>query len=195
MRIRGDSVAGPAVMASSSDDEREREDHVERVIAQWGEVRPDLELAPVAVVARIGRAARYLDAGVEELLGKYGLNRASWDVLAALRRVGPPHRLSPTALYRSVMRTSGTMTHRLGKLHAAGWVRRVADPTDGRSLLVELTPQGRKLVDRVAAEHVANEDRLLAPLTDDERVQLAGLLRKLLVAFEREQAVPPAATG
>lgn len=183
------------MMASSSDDQREREDHVERMIAQWGEVRPDLDLSPVAVVARIGRAGRYLDAGVEELLGKHGLSRASWDVLAALRRMGPPHRLSPTALYRSVMRTSGTMTHRLGKLQAAGWVRRVADPVDGRSLLVELTPRGRKLVDRVAGEHVANEDRLLAPLGDNERTQLASLLRKLLVAFEQEQAVPPAATG
>ena len=50
------------------------------------------------------------------MLGDYGLDRGSWDVLASLRRNGPSFRLSPTALYRDLMRTSGAMTYRLHQL-------------------------------------------------------------------------------
>ena len=165
--------------------------HVDRVIAEWGRQRPDLDLSPVEVVGRLGRAGRYLDDGLERLFAEHGLSRGSWDVLASLRRVGPPYRRSPTDLYRSLMRTSGAMTHRLKRLERDGLVRRVADPADGRSLLVELTAKGRRLVDRLAALHVENEGRLLEPLDEAERAVLAGLLRKLLLGFERRQPVPP----
>ena len=164
-------------------------DHVDGVIEQWARERPELDLAPLAVVARLGRAARFVDDGLEREFERHGLTRASWDVLASLRRTGPPYRLSPTDLYRSLMRTSGAMTHRLKGLERAGLVRRVPDPQDARSVLVELTARGRRLVDEVADVHLANEDRLLTALSGPEREQLADLLRKLLVAFER--ATPP----
>ena len=167
------------------------QDHVARVIAMWERERPDLDLSPVGVVSRIGRAARYLDHGVESVLGAHGLSRASWDVLAALRRVGEPYRLSPTELYRSLMRTSGTITHRLQGLEAKRLVRRSGDPRDGRAALVELTSAGERLVDKVAAEHLANERELLAGLDANERRELSDLLRKLLLSFERAAPVPP----
>jgi DNA-binding MarR family transcriptional regulator len=167
------------------------QDHVARVIAMWERERPDLDLSPVGVVSRIGRAARYLDHGVESVLGAHGLSRASWDVLAALRRVGEPYRLSPTELYRSLMRTSGTITHRLQGLEAKRLVRRSGDPRDGRAALVELTSAGKRLVDKVAAEHLANERELLAGLDANERRELSDLLRKLLLSFERAAPVPP----
>jgi DNA-binding MarR family transcriptional regulator len=167
------------------------QDHVARVIEMWERERPDLDFSPVAVVSRIGRAARYLDDGIESVLAAHGLSRASWDVLAALRRVGEPYRLSPTELYRSLMRTSGTITHRLRRLETKRLVRRSGDPEDGRAALVELTPTGKRLVDRVAAEHLANERELLAGLDASERNELADLLRKLLLAFEHETPVPP----
>ena len=166
-------------------------DHVDRVLAEWAEVRPDLDTAPAAVVARLGRATAYIDAGVNAGLAEFGLTRGSWDVLASLRRNGPPYRLSPTQLYRAVMRSSGAMTHRLFGLERAGLVRRVPDPQDGRGLLVELTRKGVALVDRVAPAHLANERALLAALGEEERQTLVQLLRKLIQGFEREQAVPP----
>ncbi len=132
-----------------------------------------------------------MDAGVNTGLADFGLTREEWDVLASLRRIGPPFRLSPTALYLGLMRSSGAMTHRLAKLEAKRLVKRVADPHDGRGLLVELTRKGVSLVDRVAPRHLANERRLLAVLEDGEQRQLIALLKKLLVSFEDSNAVPP----
>jgi DNA-binding MarR family transcriptional regulator len=166
-------------------------DHVDGVLSQWAAARPDLDTAPVGAIARLGRATAYVDAGVNAKLEEFGLTREAWDVLASLRREDPPHRLSPTRLYQALMRSSGAMTHRLASLERAGLVRRLPDPGDGRGRLVELTRKGVKLVDRVAPAHLANERRLLAPLSDDERRQLTGLLRKLLHAYERDDPVPP----
>jgi DNA-binding MarR family transcriptional regulator len=166
-------------------------DHVDHVLAQWAAARPDWDTAPVAVIARLGRATAYIDAGVNARLSEFGLTRGSWDVLASLRRSGPPHRLSPTQLYLELMRTSGAMTHRLVGLGRAGLIRRIPDPEDGRGLLVELTRKGVALVDRVAPAHLENERTLLDPLSDEEQATLAGLLRKLLSAHEREQPAPP----
>jgi DNA-binding MarR family transcriptional regulator len=148
-------------------------------------------MAPVAVIARLGRATAYIDAGVNARLSEFGLTRGSWDVLASLRRSGPPHRLSPTQLYLGLMRTSGAMTHRLSGLERAGLIRRIPDPQDGRGLLVELTRKGAALVDRVAPAHLENERTLLAPLSDEEQAALINLLRKLLAAFEEERPAPP----
>lgn len=163
------------------------------VRAQWAATRPDLDTTPVAVVARLGRVAAYLDAGVNERLAEHGLTREAWDVLASLRRAGPPYRLSPTQLYFALMRSSGAITHRLAALEGAALIRRVPDPGDGRGLLVELTAKGRRLVDRVAPLHLANERALLSPLSDRDQDALARLLRKLLLAFEHERPAPTSA--
>ncbi len=161
------------------------------MLAQWAEARGDLDLTPVSVIARLGRTTAYIDAGINARLADFGLSRSSWDVLASLRRNGPPYRLSPTQLYRALMRTSGAMTHRLYRLERRGLITRVPDPDDGRGLLVELTPEGVQLVDQVAPAHLANERSLLAALSAEEQIQLANLLRKMLTAFEREESSPP----
>jgi len=153
-------------------------------------VRPDLDTAPLGLVARLGRAAAFVDAGVNAGLARFGLTRESWDVLASLRRAGPPFQLSPTDLYIGLMRSSGAMTHRLAQLESEGLIRRVTDPTDRRSLLVRLTRKGVALVDRVAAQHLDNERHLLASLSSAQQAQLVGLLRELLVSFERDVSVP-----
>ncbi len=143
------------------------------------------------MVARLGRTAAYVDAAVNARLADLGLTRASWDVVASLRRAGPPYRLSPTDLYRALMRTSGAMTHRLAELERTGLIERVPDENDGRGRLVQLTSHGLSVVDRVASLHLDNERELLSPLSDDEQETLARLLRTLLRSFEAAQPSPP----
>ena len=159
-------------------------DHVDRVIEQWGIERPDLDLRPTAIVARLGRAVSFTDQRLESFFAQHGLTRGLWDVLASLRRTGAPFRLSPTELAKELMRTTGTMTGRLAQLQDEGLIRRVPDPADGRGMLVELTAKGRRLVDRLAAEHLANERQILAGISASDQKALAALLADLLKHLE-----------
>jgi DNA-binding MarR family transcriptional regulator len=148
-------------------------DHVDHLIEQWRRELPELDVTPMEVIARISRLSRILEREVDEIYAKAGINRAQFGVLAALRRAGPPYRLSPTDLYNSLLITSGAVTNRIERLTAAGLVRRVPDPNDGRSLLVALTPQGKRLIDRVAARHYEREQALLRALGDGARTSLS----------------------
>lgn len=168
-------------------------DHVEQIIAQWERERPDLDVSPMGVIARISRLSRILERSIEEVYATYGLNQSQFGVLAALRRAGAPYCLSPTDLYSSLLISSGAVTNRLERLTSAGLVSRVPDPSDGRRLLVALTPKGKRLVDKVLKAHVDNERRMLGSLNAKERDALAGFLCKLLVEFE-DDAPPSAAT-
>ena len=166
-------------------------DHVDLVLDQWRAVRPELDTSPVAIVARIGRIANLFDQSIGALMAGHGLSRSSWDVLASLRRVGPPYQLSPTELYQALMRSSGAMTNRLHRLEEAGLIERRPDPGDGRGRLVRLRPRGRKLVDKVASGHLENENRLLGGLTEAERRELGKVLRKLALFLEQGVSSQP----
>jgi len=167
-------------------------DLVDRILEQWRRERPDLDTSPMSVIARMSRLSRFLERSIGEVLATHGLNESQFGVLAALRRAGPPHCLSPTALYSSLLISSGAMTNRLDRLTAAGLVTRVPDPHDGRSVLVMLTPKGLRLVDEAVEAHTENERRLLQTLTPSEARTLAGLLRKLLIEFEDGAPLPAA---
>ena len=167
-------------------------DHVDHLIEQWRHERPDLDVSPMGVIARISRLCRILERRIEDAYAPEGLNQAHFGVLAALRRAGAPYRLSPTALYSALLISSGAITNRLERLTSAGYVSRVPDPGDGRSMLVVLTPKGKRLIDRVLTLHYENERRLLASLPLDDRRTLADILRKLLIEFEDH--TPPAST-
>ena len=171
------------------------EDHVDRVREQWRAVRPDIDTSPIAIDARVGRAAAYFDQAINEGMARHGLSRSSWDVLASLRRTGPPYELSPTELYRGLMRTSGAMTNRLHRLERSGLIERAPDPGDGRGMLVRLTARGRELVDEIAPQHMETERRLLEHLSAEEREHLESGLRRLLSSLEQASSGPPREAG
>lgn len=158
-------------------------DPVDDILGAWRAERPDLDLKAMGIIGRFGRAAGHIQKAVESELQKFELAIADFDVLASLRRAGPPYRLTPTQLYRNLMITSGTMTNRLDKLEERGLVTRHDDPNDRRGIQVSLTPNGLKLVDSAVTAHVANETGILSGLTASEQATLDGLLRKLLASL------------
>ena len=115
-------------------------------MAAWHSERPDLDVEPLQVLSRISRLARHLDRARRAAFTDHGLELWEFDVLSALRRQGAPYQLTPGALLRATLVTSGTMTNRVDQLAKAGLVRREPDPQDRRGVLVTLTPAG---VDRV----------------------------------------------
>lgn len=159
-------------------------DGVDRIVDQWTVVRPDLDPSPMEVVGRIHRVADLLDAALRPPFAAEGLGNGDFDVLASLRRAGAPYRLSASGLTATMMVTSGAVTKRVDRLVAAGLVVRSVTEGDGRGRLIELTPLGLEVTDRVVEKHWANEERLLAPLSGAERKELASSLRKLLVSLE-----------
>jgi DNA-binding MarR family transcriptional regulator len=142
---------------------------------------------PFAIVGRLGRVAAYLDQAINALLAPYGLSRPYWDVLASLRRAGQPFELSPTDLYRGLMRSSGTMTHRLRRLESEGLIERVPDPADGRAKIIRLSERGREAA-AAAQEIFADIERRFAAEVGDERFdEFRDTLRRLFV-LTREPA-------
>lgn len=155
-------------------------DRVDKILAQWNRERPELNVAPMGLIGRISRLSLILRSEMEKTWATFGLNPASFDVLATLRRSGPPYRLSPGDLIASTMVTSGTMTNRIDKLVAAGLVERTPNPEDGRGFLIGLSEKGFTLVDEAVAAHVETQQKLLADLSDAEREQLDNALRGFL---------------
>lgn len=162
-------------------------DAVDSILEQWARERPDLDASPMAVIGRIGRCSALLRRELEQVFARFGLSAWEFDVLASLRRSGAPYCLAPTALFSALMITSGTMTRQLQQLEGAGWVSRIPNPHDARSLLVQLSPAGLELIDRALEAHVENEARILAPLPAATRAQLADGLSALLAILEPAQ--------
>ena len=152
-------------------------DHVGRIIAQWGVHRPDLDVSPMGLIGRLHRLAARLNEELRPVFAAAGLGDGDFDVLAALRRSGPPHELTPGELGSTTMVTSGAVTKRIDRLERAGLVTRTVSEADARSRRVGLTAEGRRLVDELVERHVANEHRLVAGLSEQERDQLARLLQ------------------
>lgn len=163
-------------------------DHVDRILEQWGDERPDLDHSPIGVIGRLSAAARLVDVELRRNFARHDLDGASYDVLATLRRSGPPYRLTPGELMRTAMVTSGAITQRLDRLEQRDLVRRTAATDDGRSVHVTLTPAGSALVDQVLPGHLATEERLLAGLDAGQRRDLAAGLSLLLRSVARPGA-------
>jgi DNA-binding MarR family transcriptional regulator len=157
-------------------------DEIDRIVDQWNSERPDLDVSATHVLQRITRLALLQGSSFARVFAPYGISFGEYVVLATLRRIGHPYCMNPTRLFSSVILSSGAMTNRLDRLEAMGLVERHPDPDDRRGRLVELTDQGRRLVDMAVIDHLRNEERLLAALEPAEREQLAGLLRKLLLS-------------
>lgn len=161
--------------------------HVDVILEQWKRQRPDLDVEPMGLTGRLGRIARHLTHEIEQVFALHGLNMANFDVLATLRRAGPPYRLSPGELLANTMVTSGTMTNRIDQLVKVGLVERLQNPEDGRSVLVALSPKGLKKIDAAVTDHVANLERLTSGLNDSEFKRLDRLLDRFLDVLESGQ--------
>ena len=159
-------------------------DEVDLLVAAWRQERPDLDVAPLQVLSRVSRLARHLDRARRAAFAEHDLETWEFDVLTALRRAGEPYEMSPGALLRATLVTSGTMTNRIDRLAAAGLVRRRPDPEDRRGVLVSLTDAGRTRVDDAFADLLRRERVLLASLPEREQQALSDLLRTLLVPFD-----------
>ncbi|MGC3940308.1 MarR family winged helix-turn-helix transcriptional regulator [Roseobacter sp. EG26] len=159
-------------------------DHIDRILAQWRSERPDLEVTPMGLIGRFKRVMAHLSREMGETWAEHGLNAASFDVLATLRRSGPPYALSPSDLIASTMVTSGTMTNRIDQLEKARLVERKQSDEDRRSFLISLTDEGFRVIDEAVTAHVETQASLVSGLSEKDREKLDSLLKIFLKNFE-----------
>jgi len=166
------------------------EDHVDRFLKrladQPGTEAIDLEVE--GIVDRVGGINRRIKRAMETTLAEHGLTRQDWEVLCALKLRRESNRSSPGSLASELELSTGAMTSRIDRLEHEGYVRRMPDPEDRRSIVVELTPEGHAAWDRTVGIQARREAFFASALSKAEQEQLNGLLRKLLLALE--EAVP-----
>lgn len=165
-------------------------DWVGAIAGRWRVLRPDLDPSPLLVLGRIQRIAALTHPLLRPTLAAAGLADGDFDLLAALRRQGPPHEASPGALTGIMLVTSGATSKRTDRLEGQGLVTRRAASADGRRRVVALTDEGLRLVDRLIGAHLANEAAILAPMSPERRTRLAELLGELAAIIEGDTDQP-----
>ena len=113
----------------------------------------------------INRMARRLRQEANTDLGP-----ASIAALATIERTGP---LTPSELARIEGIQRPTATRILSRLTDEGYVTRTADPTDGRSAIVDCSPEGRAALTRLRKRKTAYLAKQMRKLPDEDVETLA----------------------
>jgi DNA-binding MarR family transcriptional regulator len=139
---------------------------------------PEMHRACNPAILNIVRAGDRFIKETSETLQKYQLTSAEFDVLATLRRQEQPYQLSPTELCKAMLFSSGGLTKVLYRLQSAQLIWRPENPSDGRSLLVQLSPEGIALTGEMCATIAALHKKRIAKLSSAEQATLSQLLEK-----------------
>jgi DNA-binding MarR family transcriptional regulator len=161
------------------------EDSIDRMVSKWAPHLPAIDLEVETIVQRVQKLQRYVRKRMDETLNDVGLSWSEWEVLGALRLSGEPYRSSPGKLAEHGQLSSGAMTARLDRLEERGFIRRLPDPDDRRGVLIELTQAGLDAYFAAVDVQAAKEATIAHALSRQERADLNGLLRKLILGFEQ----------
>jgi DNA-binding MarR family transcriptional regulator len=138
-------------------------------------------------LVRAGAAAlQELDRCAE---ANFGVGQPAATTLAIIDGAGGP--LTPTQISERMLVASASTTATLDLLEYRGWVRRMPNPEDRRSTLVEITDAGRAIADRLLAGIRILERDALDQLSPRERSQLLALLDKVLTRLAELSEAPP----
>lgn len=151
----------------------------------WAREYPDAaDTSGLLLISLLARLNVLIEAFEQDTLQPFGLLLSDYNVLAALRRVGPPYELAPNELYTLLETSSGGMTKILKRLEAMGLVHRLPDANDGRSRLVRLTPKGKQLEEQAFESFVERTHDLLQPASREELEEINESVRKLLAIID-----------
>lgn len=156
---------------------------INTIVEQWHRERPDLDPEPMRLFGALAQAHLLTTPYMNNVLERHGLVRGTFDVLSALRRAGPPYSLTPKQLAESLLLSGAGMTNRLDRLESLNLIARLPEPNDRRSLKIQLTQKGVKLVDEIIPRFVEAQRRLVTRLGMAETETLLGLLDRLSAAL------------
>jgi MarR family 2-MHQ and catechol resistance regulon transcriptional repressor len=136
--------------------------------------KPDLSAVHLWLV--LWKAFRAVEATANRSIAQFDMGVTDFGVLEALLHKGP---LSVKQIGEKVLLTSGSMTAAVDRLERRGLVTRNDDARDRRARIIQLTPQGRELIERAFACHRDALEAALKEFPDGDRFLLLPLLRSL----------------
>lgn len=136
----------------------------------------------VRVWLRLLSCTMAIEKEVQRRFAEQGMTLPRFDVLAALDR--HPEGMTMGALSRSLLVSNGNVTQLAQKLVRDGLVEMRTLPSDRRSSIVRLTPEGQSRFGRLADSHHKWVDQMLAGLdfTQRERLYVALGVLKMSIA-------------
>ena len=119
----------------------------------------------------------------------FGVPQAAATALAVIDGASAP--LTPSQVSDRVLVPSATMTAKLDLLEQRGWIGRIPNPGDRRSVLIQITNEGRATADQLLPGIRSLERSVLSALSPDERAGLLNLLGKILARTTEVAAEHP----
>ncbi|HVL50184.1 MAG TPA: MarR family transcriptional regulator [Actinomycetota bacterium] len=110
---------------------------------------------------------------------------------AVLRALSAEEGLSQAALGERLQIDASSIVLVLDDCQKAGWLERRPSPADRRRYAIHLTPAGRRVLVRAREAAARAEDRLFAPLSDEQRSQLQDLLGLLARSGQTVSSAAP----
>ncbi|MFE8597172.1 MarR family transcriptional regulator [Archangium violaceum] len=134
------------------------------------------EVRALDTFVKLTRATETLGAQLQRHLASLEITPPQLAVLEALLHLGP---MSQSELGRKLLRSNPNMTALLDNLERSKWIQRARSPEDRRVVVVSLTPEGRRVIERVFPAHAAHVTALMGALSAEEQETLGELCKKL----------------
>ncbi len=155
--------------------------------ADFYEQTPEGNVVATEAVMNTVRTADMLFANINRLLRPLGVSAAGGLALGLLRDLGP---LTPSEMGERLIVTRATVTGVVDSLERRGLVERHAHPGDRRRSVIEITEEGRGILQQVRTIVHRQEQEWLGTMSDDELRHYIGQLQRIQRALE---AIPPEA--
>jgi DNA-binding MarR family transcriptional regulator len=159
-------------------------DRVDVLLDHVAVINPRSPLVTKAVTERLRRASHHIDTEIRRRLAPHGIELWEFELLTALRRTVPEHRLTMGELADDAQLTSGAITNRVTRMERQGWVRREIGADDRRQIVVSLTDAGLERCGEVVDVYTDAQRAIFADVDQGHQQGLADALRELLLVFE-----------
>jgi len=161
---------------------------VTAILDRSADVFPDVAPSTVALWLLATRAGRMTEAFTREVLAEQGTEDTEFSILVFLLLSAGPHRTTMSDLANAVVLSQPGTTRALQRSERNGTIRKLADPTDGRSAVIELTTKGRQVVEttmRILFERF--EERLGVGFSTAQALTVASANAGYALALDADQ--------
>ena len=159
------------------------DDRVDRLVEDFKRLRPDIDPRNKAVAARLLHLSDIVQRYYAAVGERFDLSLSGLGVLTALAR-SAPRKLTLAELNRDILVTSGGITFLAARLEQQGLVTKRPHPSDGRAVLVHLTPRGRRVADQVIDAIALADAAALAHLSVGDLCTVDEMLIRLQAGIE-----------